>query len=193
MTTASQVTQASDGSAPLVLFLRDGTLVAQKFDMKALTLTGDARHRHGAGRQRRNAGNRSLLGLEHRDFRVSIDQREQPPADVVQSAGRGRRPARRAGPVRHDESVARWKQGGRRSERSAAAAELRFVDRRFDQRRQHDGSRSIQAPTVSRCGHLMAATSRGSRLATTSRTSTARPLMDRAWTRRWAHQPMPPT
>ena len=36
----AQVTQASDGGAPLVLFLRDGTLLAQEFDMQALALTG---------------------------------------------------------------------------------------------------------------------------------------------------------
>jgi eukaryotic-like serine/threonine-protein kinase len=37
---AVSVTQAGAGGAPLVLFLRDDTLLAQEFDMNALTLTG---------------------------------------------------------------------------------------------------------------------------------------------------------
>jgi Tol biopolymer transport system component len=35
-----KVTLAGNGGPPLVLFLRDGTLLAQEFDMKALALTG---------------------------------------------------------------------------------------------------------------------------------------------------------
>ena len=46
-----KVTLAGNGGAPLVLFLRDDTLLAQEFDMKALALTGAPCRRHGAGRQ----------------------------------------------------------------------------------------------------------------------------------------------
>ena len=39
------VAQASAGGSPLVLFLRDGTLLAQEFDMSAAGVDRDARHR----------------------------------------------------------------------------------------------------------------------------------------------------
>ena len=105
--------------------------------MSALALTGDpvtVMEQVASSAQR---GTRPLLGLEHRDARVSIDQRQQPPADLVQPAGRHRRPAGRARAVRHDESVAGRQQGRRRAERSAATGQLGYLDRRSDERRQH--------------------------------------------------------
>ena len=67
------VTQASAGGAPLVLFLRDGTLLAQEFDMSALALDRVAHHRHGAGRRRRSTRH-SATSRSRRPERSCIDR-----------------------------------------------------------------------------------------------------------------------
>ena len=187
----TQVTQASDGRT-LVLFMRDGTLLAQEFDMKALALTGspftvmeqvasvvNAAMGHfsvsntGTFVYRSITGNQRQLTWFNRQGEIVGRPGEPAPYGTMK--------------VSPDGSKAVVVQ---RDPRQPQNSDLWIVDL------ASGASRRLTfdpGPTVSRCGHLMDATSRGSRLATMSRTSTARPLMDRAWTRRWAHQPMPRT
>ncbi len=118
------VTQASAGGSPLVLFLRDGTLLAQEFDMNALALTGSpvTVMEQVAGIVNAALGHFSVSNTGTLVYRSISGNNRQ--LTWYNRQGEIVGPAGRAASVRHDESLARRQQGRRRAERPAATGQL---------------------------------------------------------------------